>query len=213
MLFMRSRRPIIILIGFLIVMALIFPLLATLLGRSLIQNDRPLSKADVVVVLSTGVDYPPRLMEAARILKAGLADRVVINGNRKTEFIRKIEAQGYQAPSPWYKNSVAMLGFFGVPKDKVVIIDAPDAFDTISEADITGRQLPLNTKSIIVTTSKFHTRRANSIWRHQYGDRFDIQVAASEDDPFDPKNWWRHGRQVRQLLAEYGGWLYYLGGG
>ncbi len=137
---------------------------------------------------------------------------MVINGNRKTDFIRQLESRGFTAPSPWHENPVALLMFFGVPKERVVIIDAEDAYDTVSEAAITGNQLfEQEIRSVIITTSKFHTRRARHIWQRQYGDRLEIQMTAADGDPFDPKGWWHSGRQIRQLLAEYGAWLYYWG--
>ena len=30
------------------------------------------------------------------------------------------------------------------------------------------------------------------------------------DDPFDPDSWWQHGRQVKQVMGEYGGMAYYI---
>jgi hypothetical protein len=35
-------------------------------------------------------------------------------------------------------------------------------------------------------------------------------MAAAEADPFDPDAWWREGRQIRWLMAEYGAWVFYL---
>jgi len=28
-------------------------------------------------------------------------------------------------------------------------------------------------------------------------------------DPYDPGSWWRNGRQIRWVMAEYGAWIYY----
>ena len=30
-----------------------------------------------------------------------------------------------------------------------------------------------------------------------------------KDDPFNPKAWWKEGRQIRWVLSEYGAWFYY----
>ena len=90
------------------------------------------------------------------------------------------------------------------------MIDAPEAYDTVSEAAITGAILRKHgLTKLIVTTSKFHTRRAGYIWQTAFAGTFDIQIAAAQDDPFRPDAWWKDGRQVRQVLSEYGAWLYY----
>jgi hypothetical protein len=38
-----------------------------------------------------------------------------------------------------------------------------------------------------------------------------VALLAARDDPFYVDGWWRSGRQIRQVLAEYGAWLYFLG--
>jgi len=53
------------------------------------------------VVLTTGVEYYPRLIEAARLYKDGFTDKVVINGNRKTDVLRKLEAEGFRPYCQW----------------------------------------------------------------------------------------------------------------
>ncbi len=64
--------------------ALLYFSLGTLLaalGGFLVINDNPTS-SEAVVVLSTGIEYYPRLQEAARLFREGYAEKVVINGNR-----------------------------------------------------------------------------------------------------------------------------------
>ena len=188
------------------------PWLLTQLGRFLVVDSPAPAQADAVVVLSTGVDYLPRLMQAADLYSRGTVSHVVINGNRKTDVHRELERQGYRSPRQWHEGSVSVLEFLGVPGERVVTVSAEDAYDTVSEAQYVGPALAThNISSIIVTTSKFHTRRANAIWQHLYGDQLDIQIAAAADDPFAVDGWWHHGRQIRQLMAEYGAWLFFWG--
>ena len=64
-------------------------------------------------------------------------------------------------------------------------------------------------KSIIITTSKTHTRRAMHIWKRLYGDRFEFNSVAAKNDPFSPQGWWKDGKQTRWILYEYGSWVFY----
>ena len=156
------------------------------------------------------MEYYPRLIEAARLYTGGLAKTVVINGNRKTDLLRDLEKKGFTPCCSWEEDAVRILGLFGVPRDKVVAVSAEDAFDTISEAEAVGSALvDRGMKRILLTTSKSHTRRARHIWNHLYGDRLSISVVSARTDPYDPDGWWRDGRQVRWVLAEYGAWVYY----
>ncbi len=178
------------------------------MGRFLVQ-DSPPGAADVVVVLNTGVEYYPRLIQAAELVRTGRAHRVVINGNRKTPVLRRLEAMGFQPAAPWDEDRKRILELLGVGREQVVAVEAQDAYDTISEARAVAASLrsqPID--SVLLVTSKYHTRRAHFIWRRELGDSIRVTPVAAAQDPYDPNGWWRHGRQIRWVLAEYGGWLF-----
>jgi uncharacterized SAM-binding protein YcdF (DUF218 family) len=205
----RSLGIIVLLIGSVVLLSK--PVL-TGMGTFLVEETESLHPADAAVVLATGVDYTARLIEAARIYEKGLAKKVVINGDRKSDILKQLEKQGYSEACHWSVNYIGVLKFFNVQERDIIVIDAPDAYDTVSEAAITGAALRKHgLTKLIVTTSRFHTRRAGYIWQTAFAGVFDIQVAAAQDDPFRPDSWWKDGRQVRQVLAEYGAWLYYWG--
>ncbi len=176
----------------------------------LIVVDEKASFSDAVVVLNTGLEYYPRLIQAADLYRQGLAENVVINGNRKTDTLRELERKGFKECCPWYADSVSILTIFGVPEDKIIRISIEDAYDTVSEADAVGRELiKRQWQTVIITTSKYHTRRAKFIWQRMYKKRLTICMVAAKTDPYDPDNWWKDGRQIRWVLTEYGSWLFY----
>ena len=86
-------------------------------GQLLILDQKP-TASDAVVVLCTGVEYYPRLVEAADLFRKGLAKKVVINGNRKTDALRSLEGRGFKECCPWYEDSVRILEILGVPRKK-----------------------------------------------------------------------------------------------
>jgi uncharacterized SAM-binding protein YcdF (DUF218 family) len=176
----------------------------------MIVADQKASPADAVVVLSTGIEYYPRLIQAADLYRQGLAENIVINGDRKTDTLRDLERKGFKTCCPWYADSVSILAILGVPEDKIIRISNQDAYDTVSEADAVGRELiKRKWTAVIITTSKYHTRRAKFIWQKMYKNRITIFMVSAKTDPYDPDNWWKDGRQIRWVLAEYGAWLYY----
>ena len=180
------------------------------LGRSLVVDD-PSATADVAVVLTTGVDYLPRLLQAAQLYRDKRVRKVLINGNRKTDAIRELENRGFLPACEWSENSLRILEMHGVPRQQVWAVSAEDVFDTVSEAQAIKPLLEkYGVSSLIVTTSKFHTRRARYVWRKVMEKQEGIYTSAAAGDPFDPGNWWQHGRQVKQVMGEYGGMAYYL---
>lgn len=206
----KKRLVVAFIVLLLIVLPLIFlkPLLTTA-GRWLVVSDPPTS-ADAVVVLNTGVEIYPRLIQAADLYRNGYADRVIINGNRKTDVLRELEELGYQPCCIWYENAFRIFELLGVPRTNIIAIAAEDAYDTVSEAEIVGREIiAAQITRIILTTSKYHTRRAKFIWEEMYRNQIEAFAFPAASDPYDPQGWWREGRQIRWVLAEYGAWIYY----
>jgi uncharacterized SAM-binding protein YcdF (DUF218 family) len=180
-----------------------------MLGDMVVIDDRAPS-SDAVVVLNTDIELYPRLIQAAELYNQGLAENIVINGNRKTDTLRDLEAKGFKPCCPWYSDSVSILNMFSVPADKIIPISIEDAYDTVSEADAVGHELiKRKWKTVIITTSKYHTRRAKFIWQKMFGKQLSIYMVSAKTDPYDPHSWWKDGRQIRWLLAEYGAWIYY----
>lgn len=180
-----------------------------IMGDMIVVSDKP-SPCDAAVVLNSGIEYYPRLIQAADLYRRGLAATVVINGDRKTDTLRDLERQGFKRCCPWYADDVAILTMLGVPENKIIRISNEDAYDTVSEAKAVGRELlDRNLKTVIITTSKYHSRRAKFIWRQLYDHQISISLVSAETDPYDPNSWWKDGRQIRWVLTEYGAWIYY----
>ena len=195
---------------FIFLLLIVFtPKILMLAGQWVVVSDTPL-RSDAIVVLHTGVELYPRLIQAADLYSQGYADKVVINGNRKTDVLRELERQGFRGCCPWYEDSVRVLNLMGVPTEKVIRISAEDAYDTVSEAEIVGKTvIEAGINRIILTTSKYHTRRARFIWQEMYEGQLEVQAVAAQSDPYNPEGWWHEGKQIRWVLAEYGTWFYY----
>lgn len=180
------------------------------IGKFLILDEKPV-RTDAIVVLCSGVEYYPRLIEAADLYQKGFARKIVINGNRKTNALRNLEKKGFKECCAWYKNSVRILSLLKVPKKKIMHISVENAYDTITESKAVGNELVRQGyKSIILTTSKFHSKRAHYIWAKTFEGKLAVYSVPARTDPFDPNGWWKEGRQIRWVLSEYGAWAYYF---
>lgn len=208
----RRKRLIICIALILCIAAVIYALSERLfkeIGDFLVHDD-PADHSDAAVILNTGIEYYPRLVEAASIYKKGLVEKIVINGNRKTDSLRELEAMGFKSCCPWYEDSMRILEMLGVPRYDVIPVSAEDVYDTVTEAEAVGGEIVAQEyKDIILITSKFHTRRAAHIWKEMYKGKLDVTSVSAKTDPFDPSSWWKQGRQIRWVLAEYGAWIFY----
>ncbi|MFC1840472.1 YdcF family protein [Thermodesulfobacteriota bacterium] len=179
------------------------------IGKFLVVDDSPIG-SEAVIVLNTGMEYYPRLIEAAEIYNNGYAKKIVINGNRKTEALRNLEKKGLVHCCLWYEERIRILELYNVQRDDVITISAEDVYDTISESKAVGEELlKRGITKILLVTSKSHTKRAKHIWQNAWDGKLEIQMVSAKEDPYDTEGWWKSGRQIKWVLSEYGAWMYY----
>ncbi len=194
----RSRVPLAIL--FLLVL-IIFLLNA---GRWLVVED-PLAHAQAIAVLSGRM--PIRALEAAKLYRAGYAKEIWLT--HITEPGKSLEAMGVQFFGEEYYN-LHILVHEGVPVEAIHVLDPPirNTADEIVTIKAALNAAPSHT--VIIVTTKPHTRRVRTLWRKlTHGDGQAI-VRAAGQDPFDPGHWWRDTRDaldvVREVLGLMNAW-------
>jgi uncharacterized SAM-binding protein YcdF (DUF218 family) len=192
----RSRkRRWLILGGIFIVLAGAATLFFTV-GEWLVVEDQ-LAHADVIVVLSGRL--PERAVEAARVYKAGYADQVWISPPVSPENDLKAMNISYLGED-FYNEKVLIAQ--GVPPDAIHILERPDA-NTEAEVRQTAEDLRnMDFHSVIMVTSKPHTRRVRTIWRKLVGSEPRMIVHFAPDDPYDGSHWWRHTRDALDVTRE-----------
>jgi uncharacterized SAM-binding protein YcdF (DUF218 family) len=173
-------------------------------GKWLVVED-PLVHADVIVILSGRL--PERAVEAARIYKAGYADQVWISP--PVSPVDDLKAMKISYLGEDFYNEKVLIAK-GVPPDAIRILEYPDA-NTEAEIRQTVEELrKMNFHSVIIVTSKPHTRRVRTIWRKLVGSEPRMIVHYAHDDAFDGAHWWRHTQDgldvVRETLGLLNAW-------
>lgn len=190
----KSRWPIVG--GISIVLAGATAAVFLTVGKWLVVED-PLTHADVIVVLSGRL--PERALEAARIYKAGYADQVWISPPVSPADELKAMDISYLGED-FYNEKVLIAQ--GVPPDAIRILDRPDA-NTEAEVRQTVEDLrAMDYHSVIIVTSKPHTRRVRAIWWKLVGSEPRMSVRFASDDSYDGAHWWRHTRDSLDVLRE-----------
>ena len=165
-------------------------------GSWLVVED-PLSHADVILVLSGRL--PERAVEAARVFKDGYADQVWISP--PVSPVDDLKAMNISYLGEDFYNEKVLLAQ-GVPADAIRVLDRPAA-NTEAEVRQTVEELrALNYHSVIIVTSKPHTRRVRTIWRKLVGSDPHMMVHYARDGAYDGAHWWRHTADALDVVRE-----------
>jgi len=169
-------------------------------GRWLVVED-PLEKAQAIVVLSGRM--PMRAQEAARLYNAGWAPQVWLT--RSVEPAASLQEMHIAYIGEDFFNSRVLM-HEGVPSNAILILE-PAINNTIDELRVITAELERSkAKTVIIVTTKAHTRRVHTLWRELSTGRRVI-VRAAPNDPFAPDHWWRTTRDALDVVREVLGLL------
>jgi len=173
-------------------------------GHWLVAED-PLQKADAIAVLSGRM--PLRVLEAAKLYRAGYATEVWLT--HESETARSLQAFGVRYVGEEIYNRQILI-HEGVPAQAIRDLE-PAIENTADEVRaIAGELRKRNQSSVIVVTSKVHTRRVRTLWHRLVGNGPRAIIRAASDDPFEPGHWWKTSRDaldvVRELLGLLNAW-------
>lgn len=200
---MASRRPrllvTLIAFGFFVVLLIFLNV-----GRWLVL-DIPLQKADAIAVLSGRM--PRRALEAARVYKQGYASRVWLTYATEPGATLQQLSIPFVGEESYDKQ---ILIHEGVPEDAIQILDPPIS-NTADEMQTIGAALrKQNLRTVIIVTSKVHTRRTSALWQRLSSKNGVAIIHGVPDDPFDPVHWWRNTSDaldvVREILGLANAW-------
>lgn len=194
-----SRRELVI---FLILFILILLLILINLGKWLVDKDE-LQNSDIILVLAGSI--PDRILHAIDIYNQKYAEKILLvdscKENHGNSLKEATEPQGYAQLNQKYAVES------GVPANNILILDG-NAKSTQEEALIIKQYLNNNMaiESIILVTSKYHSRRAKKIFTNilnHVGRKIKIYSNPSEYDSFNANQWWRNKKDIKIVLSEY----------
>jgi uncharacterized SAM-binding protein YcdF (DUF218 family) len=168
-------------------------------GRWLVRED-PLSRADVIVVLSGGL--PHRAEGAAELFRLGYAREVWVS--RPESPAAELQELGIHFVGEEDYNREILIRR-GVTESAVHIL--PETIvNTQQEVGEIAREMRRTGKTrVIIVTSPQHTRRVRALWNRIVGADPKLIVRAAAGDPFDADQWWSNTRDVFSVVREYMG--------
>jgi len=176
------------------------------LGSYLIVKHQA-QKSDLIVCLA-GRNVE-RGLAAADVYQKKLAARIFMGREEIPDGHESLTEKGIE-----YPESVDLLTMIlkkmGVPGSAILISDRP-VKSTFDEATVV-RDLVKERgfRSLILITSPTHTRRAWLTYRKLFEkDNIRILVFPSPYSKFNPENWWKNRKYVREVIIEYEKLIYY----
>jgi uncharacterized SAM-binding protein YcdF (DUF218 family) len=195
------RSGLFILVPLSLVVALLAAVLFLGVGRWLVVED-PLEKAQAIVVLSGRI--PLRAVEAARLYRAGCAPQIWLT--RPEEPTASLAAYNIAYPGEDVLNAQVLV-HEGVPSNAIVVLP-PSITNTADEVRAIAGQLdPQKRSTLIIVTTKAHTRRVRRLWNALAGGRGRAIIRAASGDPFEPARWWRTSGDALDVVREVLGLL------
>lgn len=166
------------------------------IGRWLVVED-PLGKARAILVLSGAM--PLRAIEAGKLYREGYAPEVWLT--HSTEPAGTLREMGIPFAGEDYYDKLVLLRE-GVPGEAIHILEPP-IVNTADEIRVAAAALTNGKgETVIIVTTKAHTRRTRLLWRRLASGQGRAIVRAASEDSFDPRHWWRSTGDALDVVRE-----------
>lgn len=205
----RTFKLLIVFLILLITWALVAPFLAKIL-----IVEKPLEKADAILVLGGSRTYAERAGKAAELFRDGVAPKIYLTDDGEQAGWSAAE-QRNPAFVELARNSL-IAG--GVAPENIEIL-APSVAGTIDEARLLAEKArTADLKSVLIVTSAYHTRRAFSTFQKVFAENNPSVTLGITAPPAGlqtprPALWWLSGFGWQIVVGEYvksaGYWIYY----
>lgn len=186
---------------------------APLLAENLIV-EKPLERADALLILGGASTYVERTRKAAELYRAGVAPKILLTDDGERGGWSRIEKRN----PPFVELARDALISGGVPANNIEILK-PQVSGTIDEARLLlDKSQTEKLDSILLVTSAYHTRRTLRTFEKQFANgsaKTKLGIAAApvgHQTPL-PSYWWLSRRGWNLVAGEYlklaGYWAYY----
>lgn len=185
----------------------VWALIAPWLAKRLIV-ERPLEKADAIIVLSGSYVYKERTRKAAELYGRGVASRIFITNDGE----RAGWSQNEKTNIPYLELEQRELVAAGVPPESITVLS-----ELVTGTDEEAKELAKNLdaysiRSVVVVTSAYHSRRALWTFDRILADKgvtIGIENAGMGDRTPNPNYWWLQFRGWQMVAGEYVKWVVY----
>ncbi len=165
-----------------------------------------LKKTDIIVVLAGSI--PDRAMEAADIYNDGYSKKILLTKEILPKSFEILLEKSIRIPEDYDINKIVLTSL-GVSDVDIESLDKR-VESTYEEASAVKDFLMENGyKSLILVTSKTHSRRAYLTFRSFLGNEIEIINKPTKYGDFNPDAWWTKRKDAKELFFAYIKMLFY----
>lgn len=181
-------------------------LIIKILASNLVVDDN-LKKADAIVLLGGG--DPSRLLEAIDLYNSGYSEKIIITRGGKPEGLEYLESKGIEYPEEHEINTY-IADQLNIGENTLILLPGR-VYSTKEEAEsIRDFSIKNGFKTLIVTTSKYHSKRSKIIFNDVFkGSDIDIIVKSSDYESFNDGDLSLNRNNWKYIIFEYQKLLYY----
>jgi len=184
-----------------LIAAVVWVVCAPFLATRLIV-EKPMDKADAILVLGGSATYIERTRKAAELYKTGVAPRVFLTDDGERAGWSRTE----QRNTPYFELAKRSLILQGVPEDAIKILPG-EVTGTDWEARVLAKEIETSgLKSVLLVTSAYHSRRALWTFEKFLGAKevsIGLEHAPTGEQTPAPRFWWLLPRGWQMVAGEY----------
>lgn len=195
------RRIKVLIVFFALFLAWVFA--APFLAENLIV-EKPLAKADAMLVLGGSSTYVERTQKAVELYRSGVAAKIFLTDDGERGGWSRLEKRNV----PFVEMARNNLISGGVPAENIEILQ-PTVTGTIDEARaLLNESRTENLQTVLLVTSAYHTRRALWTFEKRFAEanrriEFGIAAAPPGEQTPQPSHWWLSRRGWDLVAGEY----------
>lgn len=194
---------------FFLILFLVWIFAAPFLSKNLIV-EKPLKKADAILVLSGSSVYKERTQKAAEVYKQGVAKKILLTDDGGLAGWSQEE----QRNPPFVYLAERELIARGVRREDIEILK-PQVSGTIYEARALRDRIEKgDLSSVLIVTSAYHTKRSLWTFRKVLPNDIEIGIVSSlESEQVSTVFWWLSPKDLATVVEEnmkfFVYWVYY----
>jgi uncharacterized SAM-binding protein YcdF (DUF218 family) len=172
------------------------------LGEYLIIQQPVPQQADVIVILANWEDTVIRARAGADLYKGEVAKMIYVPRMEQMRGLEDIKKLGINIPEN-RDLVITILQGLGVPL-YAIETSAQEVTNTWDEAQAVRTLVEQKGyKSVLLITSKYHSRRAYLIFKDALKSKSTVISAPSPYDSSDPESWWKRDEDAKMVIMEY----------
>jgi len=177
-------------------------------GEYLVYQEAAPEQADVIVILANWEDTIIRVKAGADLYKGEVAKMIFVPRMEQMAGLEEAKKLGINIPEN-RDLVVTILQGLGVPLSAIET-SAQEVTNTWDEAlEVRNLVEQKRYKSVVLVTSKYHSRRAYLIFRDALKGKATVISVPSPYDSSDPESWWKRDEDAKRVVMEYSKLLVY----